>query len=145
MLWNLQILIILIRRVKKHPISADESFRDGRTKKSSTLAGGKHKNRCLCNIPFKSDDKGEPRKNTSFGFFFNFLPLIILEREGLYLSSYVMFQYSLYTIRRVKKHQISADESYRDGLTKKSQVTFVRVSSQKYIYYDWRHWELLNT
>ena len=80
MLCNLQILIILIRRVKKHPISADESFRDSRTKKSSTLAGGKHKNRCLCNIPFKSDDKGEPRKNTSFGFFFNFLPLIILSQ-----------------------------------------------------------------
>ena len=32
-----------------------------------------------------------------------------------------MFQCSLYTIRRVIKHQISADESHRDGLTKKKQ------------------------
>ena len=53
--------------------------------------------------PIKIENKGEPRKNTSFGFFVNFLPQLILEREGLYLSSYVMFQYSLYTIRRIKR------------------------------------------
>ena len=38
--------------------------------------------------PLKSDNEGEPRKNTPFGFFVYFLQLLILEREGLYLSSF---------------------------------------------------------
>ena len=36
----------------------------------------------------KSDNEGEPRKNTPFGLFVYFLQLLILEREGLYLSSF---------------------------------------------------------
>ena len=59
--------------------------------------------------------------NTSFSFFVTFLPPLILGREGMYLSSFVMFQYSWFMIRRVRKHQFSTDESYRDGLTKKKQ------------------------
>ena len=41
----------------------------------------------------KCDNGGEPRKNTSFSFLVYFLKLLILEWEGLYLLSFVMFQY----------------------------------------------------
>ena len=61
--------------------------RDGLTKKSSTPACGKYKNRCLCNSAMqKVDNEGKPQKNASFGFFVYFLQLLILEREGLYIS-----------------------------------------------------------
>ena len=39
------------------------------------------------------DNKGQSQKNTPFSFFVYFLQLLILEMEGLYLSSFVMFQY----------------------------------------------------
>ena len=41
----------------------------------------------------KSDDKGKLGKDTSFSFLVYFLKLLILEKEGLYLPSFVMFQY----------------------------------------------------
>ena len=44
----------MVRLVRKHQISADESYRVCLTKKSSILACEKYKNRCLCNIPFKN-------------------------------------------------------------------------------------------
>ena len=39
----------------------------------------------------KSDNEGEPWSNTSFTFYLTFLPPLILERECLYISSFVLF------------------------------------------------------
>ena len=79
--------------VRKHQISADESYRDGLTKKSSTLRVENTKIGAYATSHLKCDNEGEPQKNTSFSFFVYFLKLLILEREGLYLSGFVMFQY----------------------------------------------------
>ena len=84
----------MVRMVRKHQISADESYREmAWLKKAVQLRVENTKIGAYATSHLKCDNEGKPRKNTSFSFFVYFLKLLILEREGLYLSSFVMFQY----------------------------------------------------
>ena len=84
----------MVRMVKKHQISGDVSYRDGLTKKKAVQLFLENTKIDACATSrLKYDKEVEPRKNTSFSFFFYFFKLLILEREGLHLSSFVMFQY----------------------------------------------------
>ena len=56
------------------------------------------------------------------------LPLLILEREGLYLSSFVMFQYSWYLTRRVR--QLMSNKEIKRLPDEKSS-TLVRENFKK--------------
>ena len=60
----------------------------------------------------KSDNKGEPRKNTPFSLLCLFFATIDSWKGRCCTSQdSVMFQYQWYMVRMVRKHQISADES----------------------------------
>ena len=69
-------------------VPADESYRDGLTKKAAHLCVENTKIGAYATSHLKSDNEGEPRKNISFVFFVYFFQLLIIEREGLYLSSF---------------------------------------------------------
>ena len=112
----------MVRMVRKHRISADETYRVCLTKKPVHLRVENTKIDAYATSYLKSDNKGEPKKKPPFRFFVYFLQLLILEREDLSLSNFVMFQYKWYMARVVRKHQILADEKYRDCLTKKSST-----------------------
>ena len=73
-----------------------------------------------------SDNEGEPRKNISFVFFVYFFQLLIIEREGLYLSSFCNVSNISGTLWEwLESIKVPADESYRDGLTKKAAHLWV--------------------
>ena len=69
-------------------VPADESYRDGLTKKAAHLNVENTKIGAYATSHLKSDNEGEPGKNISFVFFVYFFQLLIIEREGLYLSSF---------------------------------------------------------
>ena len=55
--------------VRKHQILANESYRDGLTKKAVQLCVENTKIGVYATSHLKCDKEGEPRKNTFFSFF----------------------------------------------------------------------------
>ena len=130
--------------VRKHQSSADESYRDGLTKKAAHLCVENTKIGAYATSHLKSDNEGEPRKNISFVFFVYFFQLLIIEREGLYLSSFCNVSISVIHhisdeyikkqwewLESIKKYifrflclflsaDVSSHRMVRDGLTKKA-------------------------
>ena len=103
--------------VRNHQISTKESYREtGWLKKAVHLLLENTKIVDYATSHLKSIiNEGEPWWNTSFSIFVASLPPLTLEMEGLlHLSSFVMFQHSWCMIKKVRNHQFSTEEWYRE-------------------------------
>ena len=98
----------IVRMVRKHQSSADESYRDGLTKKAAHLWVENTKIGAYAISHLKSDNEGEPGKiGLSFSLFISFNYWLL---KGKVCTSQVsvMFQYHWYIVKMVRKNQSSS-------------------------------------